>query len=124
MKFAFLFAAVSAITIQKNGPDSKNDPTNQYSIKVNDAHNAIQARSDADVAARNNVLDSQEKADAWRKEFNPKAWATIVLPSLIFKTLSNSLRTYWTIKTNFFYFLFIFGPGLSFGCVHLRLCNM
>ena len=73
MKFAFLFAAVSAISLNKTGNDSKNDPTANYSMKVNDAHNAIQARSDADVAHRNQVLDAQEKADEWRKKFNPNA---------------------------------------------------
>ena len=75
MKFAFLLAAVSAITLQKDAttPSSSDDPTHTYSIKVNDAHNAIQARSDADVANRNKVLDAQAKADEWRKGFNPNA---------------------------------------------------
>ena len=73
MKFAFLLAAVSAITIRGDGPDSGADPTHTYSIIANSGVKAIQDRSDADVARRNADLKAQENADAWRKEFNPKA---------------------------------------------------
>ena len=75
MKFALLIASVSAVLLQKDAqtPDSGVDTTHQYSIKVNDNHNAIQARSDADVAARNAALAAQAKADAWRAKFNPDA---------------------------------------------------
>ena len=73
MKFAFLLAAVSAIQITKEGNDSANDPTANYSIKVNDAHNAIMAKSDRDEAARKAVISAQEASDEWRKKFNPNA---------------------------------------------------
>ena len=73
MKFALLFAAVSAITLRKDGPDSKNDPLNPYSQIANSGVKAIQDTSNADVDRRNADLKAQENADAWRKEFNPKA---------------------------------------------------
>jgi len=52
MKFAFLLVAVSAISIQKNGPDSENDTTNTYTVKLNNWQKAIDERSKADVAQR------------------------------------------------------------------------
>ena len=73
MKFSLLIAAVSAIQVVQQEPDSGADPTHTYSVHVNTAHNAIQARSNADVAARNALLGKQAAADAWRAKFNPDA---------------------------------------------------
>ena len=70
MKFALLFASVSAITLVKNSPDSENDPTHTYSIRVNDAHQAIRDKSGKDQAHFDRVQEEQEKADAWRGKYN------------------------------------------------------
>ena len=70
MKFTLLIASVSAITLVKNAPDSKEDPTHQYSIKVNDSHKAITDKSDNHQVYAKAVLDSQEMKDAWRGKFD------------------------------------------------------
>jgi hypothetical protein len=69
MKFAFLFAAVSAISIR--GPDSTNDPEHTYSIHANTAHAKVTAANGKNVADMNDSLAGQAAADAWRDGFTP-----------------------------------------------------
>ena len=73
MKFTLLLATVSALTITQSAPDSVNDPVHPYSVKVNVAHDAIMAKDQKDKNARNKLIDTQGKGDAWRKVWNPDA---------------------------------------------------
>ena len=57
MKFAFLLASVSAITVVKNSPDSGADPEHTYSIHVNTAHQAIKDASARHQANFDRVLE-------------------------------------------------------------------
>mgnify|MGYP001000179474 CR=1 FL=1 len=74
MKFALLIAAVAAIRITDvtQGPDTKNDTTHTYTVRLDADHKIVTDRSEAEIAWREGAQKDQEKSDKWRGEFDTK----------------------------------------------------
>ena len=72
MKFALLIAAVSAISISSNGPNTGEDWSHHYTKKLDAANQKVDDASNKEIAQREAVKAEQAAKDAWRAKFDDR----------------------------------------------------